>query len=118
MMRSLTTSTAPTGTSSAAAPRRACSSAARMNSSWVIRSDYKRRTRSSSKEELVRWVLVFGGVRVGELVEERAERRQVGLRDFEAGEHASEVGAVIAVMEQTDVPSSAELLEKLRQRAR
>ena len=37
--------------------------------------------------------------------------------DFEAGEHATEVGAVIPVVEQADVPAAAELLEKLRQRA-
>ena len=38
--------------------------------------------------------------------------------DLESGEHAAEVGAVIAVVEQADVPAPTELLEKLRERAR
>ena len=37
--------------------------------------------------------------------------------DLEAGEHAAEVGAVVAVVEQADVPAAAQLLEELRQRA-
>ena len=59
----------------------------------------------------------FGRVGVAELVEERAERRQVRLGDLEAGQHAAEVGAVVAVVEQADVPAAAQLLEELRQRA-
>ena len=36
---------------------------------------------------------------------------------FEAGEDAAEVGAVIAVVEQADVPAAAELVEERHQRA-
>jgi hypothetical protein len=39
------------------------------------------------------------------------------LFDFEARQHASEVGAVIAVVEQADVPAPAQLLEKIGERA-
>ena len=65
------------------------------------------------EEELVRGVVVLGRVRIAELVEERAERRQVRVLDLEAGQHAAEVGAVVAVVEQADVPAAAELLEEL-----
>ena len=56
--------------------------------------------------------------RIAEPLQECLERGQLVVGHFEAGEHAAEVGAVIAVVEQADVPAAAELLEKLRQRAR
>src|SRR5262245_55722531 len=100
MMRSPTTSTAPMGTSLAAAPSFACSSAACMNSSCMI---------VSAKEELVRRIVVLRRVRVGELVEEGAERAEVFVGHFESRQDATEVGAMVAVMEQADVPASTEL---------
>ena len=49
-----------------------------------------------------------------------AERQQeilkligVGISHFEAGVHPPEVGAVIALVKQADVPSAAEPIEKV-----
>src|SRR4030095_7205973 len=57
------------------------------------------------------------GVGIRQLVEERAEGRQFVVDDFESGEHAAEISAVVPVVEQADVPAATEFLEKLRQRA-
>src|SRR5687768_3727152 len=68
------------------------------------------------QEESIRGVVVLGGVGIPELVQEGPESGQVLLFDFEAGEHPAEVGAVVAVVEQADVPAAAKLLQKLHQR--
>src|SRR5215510_7795802 len=107
MMRSPTARTAPMGTSPAAAPSFACSNAACMNSSCMV---------VLAKEELVCRIVVLRRVRVCELVEECAEGGEILVGNFESREHATEVGAMVTVMEQADVPASTELLEKLRER--
>src|SRR5215204_1604357 len=58
----------------------------------------------SPQKELVRRVLVLERVGIRELVEERAERGQVALLDFEPREHTTEVRTVIPVVKQADVP--------------
>src|SRR4030095_16696571 len=70
-----------------------------------------------SKEKPVGRVLVLRCVGIRQLVEERAKCRQFVVDDFESGEHAAEISAVVPVVEQADVPAATELLEKLRQRA-
>src|SRR6185503_6901184 len=61
---------------------------------------------SPSQKQLIRGVRAFARVAIAERFEERVELRHLGRRDFEAGEHAAEVGAVIAVVEQADVPAT------------
>src|SRR6185503_14556945 len=88
--------------------------------SGAFRRVYKTRPAlrcESSQKESVGRVVVLRRVGIGELVEERSKRRHVRVADFESGEHAAEVRAVIAVVEQADVPAATELLEKLSQRA-
>jgi len=68
------------------------------------------------QEEFVGGVLLFLRIRIPELIQELAERRQVAVDHFKAGEHTTEVRAVVAVVEEADVPATAQLLEKLRQR--
>ena len=56
--------------------------------------------------------------RGGERLEEGPERGFLVVRHLEPDQHAAEVGAVVAVVEQADVPASAQRVEELRQRAR
>src|SRR6266540_3448480 len=70
-----------------------------------------------SEEEIVCDVFGFALVAVAECVEEMFEVRNVPGGHFEACEHAPEVGPVIAVVEQADVPAAAKLLEECHQRA-
>src|SRR4029078_7299009 len=70
-----------------------------------------------SEEKLVRGILMLLRIRIPQLFAKPPELDQVAVDDLEAGEHATEVRAVIAIVEQADVPAPPELLEKLRQRA-
>ena len=54
---------------------------------------------------------------VPETLEEGVERGHLVVGHLERGEHAAEVGAMIAVVEQADVPAAAERVEELEQRA-
>src|SRR3954468_21530171 len=53
---------------------------------------------------------------VSEIAEERFEADDVFRRHLESREHAAEVGAVVPVVEQADVPASAQLVEEFHQR--
>src|SRR4029453_15085548 len=70
-----------------------------------------------SQEKIVRDVVRFALVAVTKRVEEGFECRDILLGHLEAREDASEVRAVISVVEQADVPASAKLLEKRHERA-
>jgi hypothetical protein len=48
---------------------------------------------------------------------ETIEARKVAIFNFKAREHAAEVGPVIPVVEQADVPSPRERVEEISQRA-
>src|SRR3954453_21593992 len=69
------------------------------------------------KEQPIRPVAVLALVLVAERFEKCLEVGHVLGRHFEAGEDAAEVGTVVAVVEQADVPSSAERFEEIDQRA-
>ncbi len=56
-------------------------------------------------------------VGVSERTEKRFERRFVPRRHFEPGEYPPEVRAVIPIVEQADIPTPSELIEKRQQRA-
>ena len=60
---------------------------------------------------------MLGRVGIAERVEERPERGQIRIVDLEAGQHAAEVRAVVPVVEQADVPTTAERVEEVGQRA-
>ena len=72
---------------------------------------------SLTQEEAVGGVLVFVHVVVAEAHEKVLELAHVVVWHFESREHTAEVGAVIPVVEQADVPAAAELFEELHQRA-
>ena len=82
--------------------------------SWELTLTTNYQPPTTDREKTVRRIVGLGRVGIAQLVEKRAERRKIGLVHLEAGEHAAEIGAVIAVVEQADVPAPAELLEKLR----
>src|SRR4051794_31305306 len=70
-----------------------------------------------AEEELVRRVVVLRRIGISELVEKRPEASKIALFDFETGEDAPEVSAMIPIVEQADVPPAPELLQELDQRA-
>src|SRR5262249_21332673 len=59
------------------------------------------------EEEIVGGVVGLALIAVAEALEEGLEAGHVLRRHFEPGEHPAEVGAVIAVVEQADVPAAA-----------
>ncbi len=65
---------------------------------------------------LVLEFFVLALIEVAEAIEEGLECRAILRRDLEAGEDAAEVGAVIAVVEEADVPAAAELFEESHER--
>src|SRR5262249_62152108 len=69
------------------------------------------------EKEPIRRVAVFRRAGIRKLLEKRMERGQLRVGDLEPREHAAEVGAVIAVVEQADVPPPTQLLEELCERA-
>src|SRR4051794_5245829 len=71
----------------------------------------------SCEESQVRFVVLVELVVVAERGQKRVEGGPVRGRNFEAGEDAAEIGAVIPIVEQADVPASAERVEELEQRA-
>ncbi len=56
-------------------------------------------------------------IAVAEPFEERFELRHVVGRDFETGQHAPEIRAVVAVVEQADVPAAAQFVQERHERA-
>src|SRR5262249_27874503 len=72
--------------------------------------------RGPLKKPTIGFVRFLELVPVAERRQERLELRPLGLRHFEAGEHAAEVGAVIAIVEEADVPAASQSVEKLQQR--
>src|SRR3954452_22883518 len=71
----------------------------------------------SLQKQPVRLVAGFGQVRIAEAREEGMEVAEVTVRHFECGQHASKIGAVVAVVEQADVPATPKRFEELHQRA-
>src|SRR6185503_3418050 len=71
-----------------------------------------------TEKETVGRVIGFDRVLVAEAFEKRSKRRQVVVFDFESREHAAEVGPVIAIVEQADVPASGKRVEEVCERAR
>src|SRR4029450_11199127 len=72
----------------------------------------------SAEEQLVGDVLGLPLVGIAQTLEEGFEAAGPLVGHFEAREHTSEIRAVVAVVEQTDVPAPAELLQEVHQRAR
>ena len=70
-----------------------------------------------SQEEPVGRVIGLDRVFVAESFQKRSETRKVAIFDFKAREHAAEVGPVIPVVEQADVPSPGKRVEEITQRA-
>src|SRR5262245_57938592 len=75
-----------------------------------------RKYNGSFQKELVRGVLPFTLIAIPQAVEERLESIQVRGGHLEACENPAEIGAVIPVMKEADVPAPAELVEKGHQR--
>src|SRR6266478_1610830 len=73
---------------------------------------------SRAEEHPIRGVAGLLHVRVVQLVEVAQEFRPVGRRHLDTREHTAVVGPVIAVVEQADVPTGADRLQKPQQRAR
>ena len=55
---------------------------------------------------------------VPQIREETFEGLIVCRRNFQRGENAAEIGAVIPVMEKADIPFAAQGVEELKQRSR
>lgn len=68
-----------------------------------------------SKKQFIRGILGFIPIAVAELIEKRPEIGFLFRRDLDADQHAAIVGAVIAVMEQADVPVVAHVVEEVHQ---
>src|SRR5262249_33912856 len=73
--------------------------------------------RPSFEEQTVGVVVELDEVRIAELLEKCPEFTELLIRHFERGEHAPEIGPVIPVVEQADVPAATQRLEELHQRA-
>src|SRR4029453_10136800 len=71
----------------------------------------------AAQEQLVGGIALFFLVRIAQRAEETLECGAVFGRDFESSQHAPEVGAVVAIVKQADVPAPAEAIEKVHQRA-
>src|SRR5437867_1276551 len=85
--------------------------------SGIRESGFGIRGAELSEEETVSGVIRLDRIFVTESFEERSKGGQVVLVDLEADEHAAEVGSVIAVVEEADVPPSGERVQKVRERA-
>src|SRR5207245_2468060 len=72
---------------------------------------------SRAEETLVRLVLFIELKAIAQRDEKCVEARPFDLGHLERRQHAPEVGAVIAIVKQADVPASAERIEKLHQRS-
>src|SRR5438128_4201750 len=70
------------------------------------------------KEAIVCVIVVFDLEAVAQIGKKTFERLILSRRHFQRGQHASEIGAVISVMEQRNIPSAAQRIEELKQRAR
>src|SRR5262249_7469649 len=70
-----------------------------------------------SQEEAICRVIGFDCVFVAESFQKRSEVWKVAIFDFKAREHAAEVGPVIPVVEQADVPSPGKRVEEITERA-
>src|SRR5260221_9334225 len=75
-------------------------------------------TLASGQEQLVGPVALLGNERIAEPVEKALELGPVALGHLERAEHAAEVGPVVPVMEEADVPAIAQLQEELHERTR
>src|SRR5882672_10887002 len=71
-----------------------------------------------AQETPIRLVALIELKPIPETGEERLECGSVGVWNLEGREHTAEVGAMVAIVEQADVPAAAERVEKLEQRAR
>src|SRR5262249_10517610 len=71
-----------------------------------------------AKEELVDRVVGFVDAGVRERVEEVLEGFLVGLGNLDADQDATVVGALVAVMEEADVPARVHCCQEAHQRAR
>src|SRR5262249_42292038 len=72
----------------------------------------------AAQEKAVGRVVGLVPVRVAELCEVLGEARPVRRRHLDARKHAAVIGAVIAVVEQADVPAVAYRAQEREQRAR
>src|SRR5690242_6406160 len=75
-------------------------------------------SRARRQKPRVGRVVDFPLIRVAERLEEAPELGFLIVRHLEADEDAAEVGAVVAVVEQADVPAAAERVEELGEGAR
>ena len=101
----------------AAAPAAGCNRDARRVRRRHAGGVLVRLSRARRQKSLVRRVVDFALIRIAERLEEGPERAFLVVRHLEPDQHAAEVGAVVAVVEQADVPAPAERVEELRQRA-
>ncbi len=74
--------------------------------------------RELSQKEFRRRIAALFDPRIPEFLEESFEFRGVGLADLEPGQDATECGTVISIMEETDIPASADTLEESYECAR
>src|SRR5207247_5539676 len=72
----------------------------------------------SDQEQPVCGVASLLGVRVAEIFQEAPELLHLAGRNLHADQHAPVVGAVVAVVEQADVPVAAHAPQELHQRPR
>src|SRR5512135_843516 len=72
----------------------------------------------SRQEQPVRLVVLLGDALVAEPTEEVAQLGQVLVRRLEGAEDAPVVGAVVSVVEETDVEATAQGVQELEQRSR
>lgn len=71
----------------------------------------------SAQELVVDRVVGLRGVCVAEAVQEAVELGQLIRRHLQPDEHATDVCAVVAVVEERDVPARTEAVEELCERA-
>src|SRR5438876_3498505 len=71
----------------------------------------------SDQEQPVCGVASLLGVRVAEIFQELPELLHLAGRNLHSDQHPAVVGAVVAVVEQADVPVAAHAREKAHQRA-
>src|SRR5689334_6573580 len=72
----------------------------------------------AAEEHPVRRIGGLVDVVIAEAIEEPPKLRAFARRDLHADEHAAIVGAVVAVVKETDVPAGAHAVEEAHQRAR
>src|SRR5580765_1731677 len=70
-----------------------------------------------SEEPAIGLVVFVQFVPITEAGQEGRERLSLVGWDFESREDAAEVGAVVPIVKQADVPAAAERIEKLQERA-